>query len=424
MQAIDAVAQQILDALDPAQITADLAALVRYGPVTGSPAESAAQRHIGASLEGIGLHVDLWEDDVQALRADPGNPGDETDRSELIGMVATTPAGTPNKTPALILVGHVDVVPIGDPDAWSVDPTGARIDGDLLYGRGAADMLAGVAANIAVARAVVASGVSLSSPLALHTVVSEEDGGLGAFATLRRGHTGGAAVITEPTDESIIVASAGALTFRLDVTGLAAHGSDRLSGVSAIELFTTLHSALRTLESRRNAVSDPLFGAHPLPYALSIGTVHSGDWASTVPDRLVAEGRYGVRIGEDPATARAEFEATVRAVCAADPWWREHPVVVTWPGGQFAPSAVATGHPLVTELADTVRAVRGRRPPVAAAPYGCDQRHYTGAGIPTVVYGPGQLREAHAPDEKVSLTETLAVARTLAVLVARRCGAH
>ena len=78
-----------------------------------------------------------------------------------------------------------------------------------------------------------------------------------------------------------------------------------------------MHLALRELEARRNADPHPLFGDNPLPYGISVGTVHTGDWASSVPDLLVAEGRMGVRLGEDPALARAAFED---AVAAAAGW--------------------------------------------------------------------------------------------------------
>lgn len=411
---------RIIEALDTEALVADLTTLVRFGPVTGTTAESAAQRYLAERLGDAGLAVDLWSEDVEALRDAQGSPGDETDRTELLGLAATTGPGLPGT----ILVGHVDVVPIGDPQTWSVDPVGATISGDLLYGRGAADMLSGLAVNVAVARAVVASGVRLAAPLAVHSVASEEDGGLGAFATLRRGHRGGAAVITEPTDGNLVVASAGALTFRLEVAGLAAHGSNRLDGVSALEVFERVHRALLGLEERRNAGGDARFGDNPLPYALSIGMVSTGEWASTVPDRLVADGRYGVRIGEDPAAARAEFEQVLTDLGDTDPWLRDNPVVVTWPGGQFASGSVEAGEPLIDELSDAISTVRGVIPRRVAAPYGSDQRHYTAAGVPTVLYGPGSLADAHAPDEKVSLTDTVAVARTLAVLVARRCGAH
>lgn len=417
--AADAAARRILDALDADALVADLSELVRIGPVTGTAAESAAQRYLAGRLSDAGLAVDLWSEDIDGLRSAAGSPGDETDRAELLGLAASTGP----ERPGTILVGHVDVVPNGDPETWSADPTGAAISGDLLYGRGASDMLSGLAVNVAVARAVVASGVRLAAPLAVHSVASEEDGGLGAFATLRRGHVGDAAVITEPTDGLLVVASAGALTFRLEVPGRAAHGSNRLDGISALTVFERVHRALRELEERRNSIGDARFGDNRLPYALSIGVVRAGDWASTVPDRLVADGRYGVRIGEDPAAARAEFEQVVAGLGADDPWLRDHPVVVTWPGGQFASGVVDEAHPLITEVSDAIQAVRGITPNRVAAPYGSDQRHYTAAGVPTVLYGPGALADAHAPDEKVSLSDTVAVARTLAVLVARRCGA-
>ncbi len=165
-------------------------------------------------------------------------------------------------------------------------------------------MKAGVAANLAVAQALHRSGVRLERRLALHSVVSEEDGGLGAFATLRRGHAGEVAVITEPTSGRVVTANAGALTFRLEVPGRAAHGSTRLEGVSAIDAFFPVHVALRDLEARRNVDIDPLFSNTPLPYGISVGTVQAGSWASSVPDLLVAEGRMGVRLGEDPVAAR------------------------------------------------------------------------------------------------------------------------
>ena len=88
-------------------------------------------------------------------------------------------------------------------------------------------MKAGVAAMLAAAAAVRASGVRLARPFALHLVIGEEDGGLGAFATLQRGHRGDACVIPEPTDLRLVTANAGALSFRIEVPGLATHGSTR-----------------------------------------------------------------------------------------------------------------------------------------------------------------------------------------------------
>ena len=142
-------------------------------------------------------------------------------------------------------------------------------------------------------------------------MVGEEDGGLGAFGTLARGHTGEACIITEPTGGTLITANGGALTFRITVPGAATHGSTRYAGVSAIDNYLPLHRALAELERRRNAVADPLMAEYPIAYPLSVGVIRAGDWASTVPDRLIAEGRLGVALDEDPATARAELEQAI-----------------------------------------------------------------------------------------------------------------
>ncbi len=129
-----------------------------------------------------------------------------------------------------------------------------------------------------------------------------------------RGHTGDACVISEPTSGRLITANAGALTFRVEVDGRAAHGSTRLAGHSAFDAFLPVYAALRELERSRNVAVDPLFGDNPLPYGISVGVVQAGDWASSVPDRLSAQGRFGVVLDEDVSSARLALE---RAVAAA-----------------------------------------------------------------------------------------------------------
>jgi acetylornithine deacetylase len=314
-------------------------------------------------------------------------------------------------------------VPTGDPELWpDGDPFSARIADGIMWGRGTCDMKAGLAAIIGAVAAIATAGVSLRKPLAVHTVVGEEDGGVGAFATLRRGHTGEACLIAEPTAGAVIPANAGSLTFRLEVPGLATHGSTRSRGVSAIEKFTVLQSALLDLEAARNQEPHPLLAHLDLANPLSVGTVHAGDWASTVPDRLIAEGRYGVRLGESLSDARTAFETAVGKACATDDWLRDHPATVTWPGGTFASGLLSEADPL---LQDTLKAVSDAGSPgaeVRGAPYGSDLRLYSGAGIPTLQYGPGDVRYAHAADEHVVLSEVLHAARVYALLAVRRCG--
>jgi acetylornithine deacetylase len=284
-------------------------------------------------------------------------------------------------------------------------------------------MKAGVAAILAALAAIHVSGVRLRRRLAVHFVVSEEDGGLGAFGTLQRGHTGDACVITEPTGGALMVANAGALTFRIEVPGRATHGSTRWAGVSAIDAYAPLHAALARLEQRRNTGAHPLMSEHPIPYPLSIGVLRAGDWASSVPDLLVAEGRLGVKLDEDPLHARLELEECVAETCAADAWLRDHPATVTWPGGQFASGRLPDRHPLA-QLVGGAHAdlAGGSRPVERGAPYGSDLRLYAAAGVPTLQYGPGDVRLAHGPREQVPLSEVLTVARVLVLTALRATG--
>jgi acetylornithine deacetylase len=343
----------------------------------------------------------------------------EVERTEAWGCVGTLGQGTPG----LILNGHVDVVPVGDPALWpDADPFSARVSDGIMWGRGTCDMKGGLAAIIGAAAAIVAAGVTLKKPLALHTVVGEEDGGLGAFATLKRGHTGEACLIAEPTAGCVIPANAGSLTFRLEIPGLATHGSTRTRGVSAIEKFEIVNRALAALEVERNRDPHPLLKHLDLANPLSVGTIQAGDWASTVPDLLIAEGRYGVRLGEPVDEARKAFEQAVAEACATDDWLRDHPVKITWPGGVFASGVLPEGDPLLEDTLQAATAAGANAvPEVKGGPYGSDLRQYAAAGIPTLQYGPGDVRYAHAVDEHVALAEVLHCARAYALLALRRC---
>ena len=413
----------VLEHVDEQQLVESLVAFIRVPSVTGTDAESDLQHAHAKMLDAAGLDVDTWKFDIAALRADDRFPGEETGRSEGYGVVGMTGPGYP----ALVLQGHVDVVPTGDVERWhDGDPFSGVIRAGALHGRGACDMKAGVVANLAVVRAIRASGVILEHPLAIHSVISEDDGGLGAFGTLVRGHGGEVAVIPEPTSNRIVTACAGALTFAISVPGLAAHGSTRLQGLSAFDAFLPLNRAIVALEADRNAQPDPRFLTTALPYPISIGRIRAGDWASSVPDLLVAEGRLGVIIDEQPADARVTFERVIANACAVDPWLRDHPATVTWPGGQFASGSIDDDHAFINEMSDAVTSLRGGPVPErTAAPYGSDLRLYSGlGGIPTLHFGPGDVNFAHAPREQVELSELFAVARSLTLLAVRRCGAH
>ena len=412
---------RVLAAVDERWAVDRLRRLVAVPSVSGSPEESEVQQLVAGWLDELGCAVDRWPIDLADAADAPDAPGQEVLRDEAWGVVGTL-AGAEDGDPALILSGHTDVVPAGDRALWPGDPFDPRVTDGAVHGRGACDMKAGVVAGLAALAAVRDAGVRLVRPVALHSVVGEEDGGLGAWATLRRGHRGDACVIPEPTAGAVVTANAGALTFRLEVSGRSAHAAYRDEGVSAVELFAELHAELRRFEEERQIGADPRFGGARFPFGLSIGKVRAGDWASSVPDRLVAEGRFGVRLGEPVEAARAAFEARVAAFCAGHPWLAGHPVRVAWTGGSFASGQLPAGHRLRDDVRRAVTDAGGATPPERAISAGSDLRQYAAAGVPALHYGPGDLRLAHGPDELVPVADVGIAARALALLVVRCCG--
>jgi acetylornithine deacetylase len=394
--------------------------LIQIPSITGTKEESYAQQWFADKLKSSGFETDLWQIDLESTYNHVDFPGIEVQREEAWGLVGTW-GGNEGKT--LVLNGHIDVVPPGDLNQWEgKNPFSGYVAGGLVYGRGACDMKAGLVCNLYAVKAVQSAGIELKGKLLLESVASEEDGGLGTFATLLRGYRGDAAIITEPTSLNIVAACAGALTFRLIIKGLSAHASNRLDGVSAIEKFWLIFKALQELEAKRNHTNHPLMQDLKLPYPLSIGIVRAGDWASSVPDSLIADGRIGVALGEDPANARRELEEAVAHVCAQDEWLRANPVVVDWFGGQFASGETPSEHPLLGLVSDAHQFVDGRFPRIHGAPYGSDLRLMVGlGGVPTVHYGPGGVRQAHAPNEYVSIDEMVTTTKTLIKVILDYC---
>ncbi len=408
--------------VDPDRLVEDLRALVRIQSVTGS--EEAVADWLAGALDAIpGVAVERLEPDVAMVRSDPDWPGEEMPRTRLPIIVGRL--GRPGGR-RILLVGHTDVVPPGDPATWSVDPWAGEVRDGVLFGRGACDMKGGVAAILGAVRALAASEAvtGLAGEVVVAFVPSEEDGGQGMLAAIRAGITGDLAVITEPSNLDVVVAHAGALTFRLTVPGRAAHASQRREGVSALDKLWVLAHALEADETRRNAAeNDPLMTDLGLPYPTILGIVRGGDWASTVIDRIVADGRYGVRLGQTPGDAEAELGACIAAACADDPFLRDHPATVEIVGGRFGSARVPSDHRLATGLARAVEAVTGRRPTLLGEPYGADMRLLVNEGrTPTVIFGPGDVRVAHSADERVPLAEVEACARVLATWVSDELG--
>lgn len=391
--------------------------LVAFRSVGG--AETAAQRSVAAKMRAIGMMVDAWSIDFDQVRQHPACC-EEVVRETGVGVVGSLGRGAGQ---SLILNGHVDVVPVGELANWSVNPWRATVRDGQVLGRGALDMKGGLCCALFAAQAIQDAGLELDGTLMIQSVIGEEDGGVGTLAACLRGYSADAAIIMEPTELMIAPAQAGALNFRITVPGRAAHGAMRLEGVNPIEKFMQLYEAIMAYEAERNAaVDDARFAAYPLPYPICVGTIEGGVWASTVAESVTCAGRFGVAVDEDPAAARRGFEAVVAAAADADPFLRVNRPRVDWWGGQFEGAGIDPSHPIVTTVSDAYTAITGAAPVQRGMPYGADMRLLIRYGnTPTILFGPGDVRNAHQPDEAVPLADLVTVAETLIVTILRTC---
>jgi acetylornithine deacetylase len=370
-----------------------------------------------------GLDVEVWEPDAAALApfAEFVTIGSGFEgRPNVVGTLRGKSGGR-----SLILNGHIDTVETGDAAAWSRPAHGAEVIDGRLYGRGACDMKGGLIANLFALAAFRRAGYAPAGDVIVESTISEEDGGAGALAAVLRGYTADAVLISEPTDLAIIPAHGGSLMFRLQVPGLSAHAAVRDEGVSAIEKFAYLHRGLLDFEARRNReITHPLYESIRNKVPINIGVISGGSWPSSVPEWVTAEGRAGLVPGEELDPFKTRLAAEIATLAAADPWLRDHPPEIAWLEGQFAPADVPVDSPLVATLAESWQAVAGSSARIEAATYGADMRHFvlTG-GMPCVMFGAGDVRLAHAPDESIPLDDLLRAITTTAVFIADWCGA-
>ncbi len=398
---------------DLTRITEDLSELVAVPSVTGS--ERRIQDLMAGLIGELTFDVDVIETDPAELAQDPDFPGIEVPRSDLVVVAGTYHTGRPG--PRRMLLGHVDVVPPGDEATWTSPPFDPVVLDGILYGRGACDMKGGVTAMLEAVRLAMESEERLTGEIVVVAVPSEEDGGAGTLAAIRAGYTADMAVIPEPTNLEIVVAHAGAITFTLTVPGKAAHASMRREGVSALDKLFVIMEGLRHDEKVRNeAETNPLMKSIGLPYPTIIGQVEGGSWASTVMDSVEADGRYGVKLGQNCDGAAEDLRNAVTQAWESDDWLSQFPVGLEIWGGRFDSSLVDPEHRLPIGLASAHRRATGATAAMVGAPYGADMRLLINQGnTPTVMYGPGSVRVAHSADEHVALSEVATAAETLAV---------
>lgn len=393
--------------------------VVDISSVTGN--EGPVQRVMRSMMEVRGLEVDEFLSSAEEIADHVVHVGEQPtfeDRPSLVGTKKGAGGGK-----SLLFNGHMDTVPVEDRAKWTRNPEGEIVD-DRIYGLGATDMKSGTLCGLFVSQVLDDLGVTLKGDLMVNAVTGEEDGGLGTMSTILHGYRPDGVVIPEPTHLDIAIASGGSLVYRITVTGKAAHGANRNAGVSAIEKFIPIFHDLLAWEAERQAtVHHPLYDHYQNKFPISTGTIRAGDWASTVPDKLVAEGRLGFLPGEEMEDMMAAARQRIAAVAEQDDWLREHPPVVEFVSGQFIAEEISPDHELVQTVASAHRSVVGTEAGIMGLTGGADTRLWVRhAGVPALMYGPGTMDLAHQSDESVGIGDLLTCITVLTMATMDWCG--
>ncbi|WP_415378756.1 M20/M25/M40 family metallo-hydrolase [Halosimplex sp. TS25] len=398
--------------------------LVRFETTAGD--EAPAQEWVGDRLADLNFETYTWTADADALASHPSfAPARDLSTEDRPSVAGVLELGDPDAGRTLVLNGHVDVVPAGE-SGWTGDPFEPRWEGDRLIGRGAVDMKSQLAICVFAARyladLVEAGEFDLDGRIVVESVAGEEDGGIGAATAARSNpypFERDAAVVAEPTDMRVVTATEGCLMGRIGIEGTPAHAARRWEGESVLPAFERVRRAFVDLEAERaDAVTHPLYDRFDVPWPIVIGRVEAGTWASNVPGTLTAEFRAGVAPGESLDSVEAACRDALDDLAAADDWTVDPPTLGRF-GVQFESAEIDPDEPVVVALRESMAAAGLPRAEPVGETYGSDARHYIEAGIPTVVFGPGRIEEAHFPDESIRWPDVLTAGEVL-VETARR----
>jgi len=367
-----------------------LRSMIRAASVNPPGGERECAEVIYNKLAGLGLEVDYVEK--------------ESGRTNVVARLR----GTRGK-PVLLYNGHMDVVPPGN--GWNRDPFGGEIIGGKLYGRGAADMKSGIASMVAAVEAIVKSGSKLGGDLVLTAVADEETGSLrGTRHLIEEGLKADMAVVSEPTDLRVEIANKGILWAEITTRGRGSHASRPHLGVNAID---KMHAIIEAIHNIRLEGWNELFDVPPP--VLSVTTIQGGTKINVIPDLCKIEVDRRLLPGESPEAALSQIKAAIEGVKMRDPQIEtEVKVLDEWPPMQVSPE-----EPIVKSLVGVVEKLTGERPKLFGKAAGTDASWLVrDAGIPTVLFGPGDPRLSHTPDENVSLDKVAEAAKVFTVLAA------
>lgn len=399
-----------------------LGELVKFPSTRGN--EAPLQDWMARQMAARGYGVDRYTLAEVPLADHPkASPMVDASAANSVQVVATHRAANPTGR-SLILQGHIDVVPAGPTEMWTYPPYSATIKDGWMYGRGAHDMKAGVAAMVFAMDALKTAGLEPAADVHVQTVTEEESTGNGALSTLVRGYRAEAALIPEPTGGTITRAHTGTLWFRIRVRGVPVHVAVAQSGsnaiMSAYHLILALQGHTATLNEA--AKRHPWYSGIENPLKFNPGIIRGGDWASSTPAWCEVDCRIGLLPGTDVAEAQRGVERCVEAAAKTDNFLANNPPTVEWHGFLADGYVLEPGTEAEAVLAAAHAQVFGGEMPARITTAVNDTRFYgLYFGIPGLCYGP--LGEgAHAFDERTNLEHLKRTTLSMAAFIADWCG--
>lgn len=335
------------------------------------PAEARIAETVAAWLTRAGLRVE-----IQAVL--PGRPN----------VLARLPGRDRSRT--LLLESHMDTVEV---DGMTVDPFGGGIRDGRLYGRGACDAKGPLAAMM-LAMAELAQGPPPPMDVLLAAVMDEEHQFRGVRALVDRGGPCAAAIVGEPTELDLVIAHKGCVRFPVSTRGVACHSSTPWEGDSAIlRMADLLQFIRREVEPEAAARTHPRVG----PASFCVSLISGGSAVNTVPATCTIHVDRRTIPGEEPRSVWEAYRDRFQAI-APEHVTVEDPYVLDY-ALDTDPSEQVVGL-----LADAVREM-GYPAAIRGVNYGTDASKLARAGIPSVVFGPGSIRQAHGAEEYIEVSQ-------------------
>ena len=396
--------------------------IVTIPSVTGD--EGRIQAFLSDYLTKLGLDVDMWESDWEALKKHPGYiPVDRgyEGRPNIVAIWKGAGGGR-----SLLLNGHTDVIPVGNGEGWSDDPWSAKVKDGRIYGRGSCDMKSGVASHILAVEFLKAAGVKLKGDVLINIVIDEEVSGHGTLDTVIRGYKADAGISGETSELAVQPACIGRIWFEIEIQGKAAGIQRRYQGVSGIELGYKITKAVEALEAQRVAtVKHPLYPKAIDAIPCMIGAFHAGSFPSSFAATCLLKGSMATVPGEDHEGVKRTLVEHIAKAAAQDPWMKDHPPKVRFVGYDAQASEIPVGHPIVATVSRNYTEITGRQPEISGRQGAADTRFLNLYGhTPTVIFGPGSTAVMHSDDEYVSIEDYLTAIKVMALSLYDWCGAQ